>query len=188
MLTGITKFGKLSIFSDLNNLNDISLDRRYAAICGISADELKHYFNSGVEDFAFHFDKTLDESYEMLKSNYDGYHFSPENLVDIYNPFSLLNALDSSSLREFWFLTGTPRFLVKMIQNESMELQEVITDIEDSGLEIPSVYWQFDDSLVSVLYQTGFLTIKSVDYNTGDLTFGYPNAEAEKGMHDLAKL
>ncbi len=109
-------------------------------------------------------------------------------LVDIYNPFSLLNALDSSSLREFWFLTGTPRFLVKMIQNSFIELEEVIKDIEDSELDIPSVYWQFDDSLVSVLYQTGFLTIKSVDKNTDDLTFGYPNEEAEKGLHDLLKL
>ncbi len=149
---------------------------------------MKLYFNSGVENFAYHFGKTLDEAYEILKRNYDGYHFSPENLIDVYNPYSLISALASASLREFWFVTGTPRFLVKMIQNDSMELQEVITDIEYSGLDIPSVYWQYDDSLVSVLYQTGFLTIKSVDKNTGDLTIGYPNAEAEKGLHDLVKL
>ncbi len=188
MLTGITKFGKLSIFSDLNNLNDISLDRRYAVICGISAEELKLYFNSGVENFAYHFGKTLDEAYEILKSNYDGYHFSPENLVDIYNPYSLISALDSASLREFWFVTGTPRFLVKMIQNAYLPLQE-LNNIEASTKDISSVSLSFDDSLVPLLYQSGYLTIKSVDPYTGLLNLGYPNVEVEKGfLDDLMKI
>lgn len=188
MLTGITKFGKLSIFSDLNNLNDISLHLQYAAICGISADELKHYFNSGVEDFASHYDKTLDGAYEMLKRNYDGYHFSPENLVDIYNPFSLISALDSASLRDFWFLTGTPRFLIKMIKSACLPLQE-LNDIEASTSEISSVSLSFDDSLVPLLYQSGYLTIKSVDPITHFLTLGYPNAEVERGfLNELMKI
>lgn len=183
MLTGITKFGKLSIFSDLNNLNDISLHLQYAAICGISTDELKHYFNSGVEVFASHFDKTLDGAYEMLKRNYDGYHFSPENLVDIYNPFSLISALDSASLRDFWFMTGTPRFLVKMIKNAYLPLQD-LNDLEASTKDISSVSLSFEDSLVPLLYQSGYLTIKSVDSYSGLLNLGYPNAEVERGFLD----
>lgn len=183
MLTGITKFGKLSIFSDLNNLNDISLHQKYAAICGISAAELRHYFNSGVEVLASHFDKTPEEAYGMLKANYDGYHFSPENLVDIYNPFSLINALDSASVRDFWFMTGTPRFLVKMIQNAYLPLQE-LNDIEASTKDISSVSLSFDDSLVPLLYQSGYLTIKSVDPFTNFLNLGYPNAEVERGFLD----
>ncbi len=183
MLTGITKFGKLSIFSDLNNLNDISLHQQYAAICGISTQELRLYFNSGVEDFATHFGKTLDEAYEILKRSYDGYHFSPENLIDVYNPFSLISALDSASLRDFWFMTGTPRFLVKMIQNAYFPLQE-LNDIDVSTKDISSVSLSFDDSLVPLLYQSGYLTIKSVDPHTGFLNLGYPNAEVERGFLD----
>lgn len=116
-----------------------------------------------------------------MKRSYDGYHFSPENLVDVYNPFSLINALDSASVRDFWFMTGTPSFLVKMIQNAYLPLQE-LNDIEASTKDISSVSLSFDDSLVSLLYQYGYLTIKSVDPCTGFLNLGYPNAEVERGF------
>lgn len=113
MLTGVTKFGHLSIFSDLNNLNDISLDREYDGICGITTDELHEYFDCGISEFAKSANKSVQEIYDLLKSNYDGYHFSPETSTDIYNPFSLLNCLNKKFIRDYWFSTGTPTFLIK---------------------------------------------------------------------------
>ena len=105
MLTGVTKFGHLSIFSDLNNLNDISLDREYDGICGITTDELHEYFDCGISEFAKSANKSVQEIYDLLKSNYDGYHFSPETSTDIYNPFSLLNCLNKKFIRDYWFST-----------------------------------------------------------------------------------
>ncbi|MDE6553696.1 MAG: ATP-binding protein [Muribaculaceae bacterium] len=188
MLTGVTKLGHLSIFSDLNNLNDISLHQNYASICGVSSEELKTYFNSGVETYASHYNVKVEEVYEILKRNYDGYHFSPENLIDIYNPYSLINALDSLAVRDFWFTTGTPLFLVKMIKSAYLPLQE-LNDTEVTTSDISSVSLSFDDSLIPLLYQSGYLTIKKVDQLTGFLSLGYPNAEVERGfLNDLMKI
>ena len=188
MLTGVTKFGHLSIFSDLNNLNDISFHKQYAAICGVSVSELHTYFKEGAEDLAAQNGMKVEDAYRLLKRNYDGYHFSPENLMDIYNPYSLINALDALTIRDFWFSTGTPRFLVKMIKTAKIPLSE-LENVEATASEISSVSLKFDDSLIPLLYQSGYLTIKEVDPATQFLTLGYPNAEVERGfMNELMKI
>ena len=120
-LTGVTKIGKLSIFSGLNNLKDISMDARYTDICGISEKELKKYFGKSIKELAVANDLSVKETCTQLAEMYDGYHFC-EDSPGIYNPFSLLNTLDSKRFREYWFETGTPSFLVKMMKETSYDV------------------------------------------------------------------
>lgn len=181
MLTGITKFSHLSIFSDLNNLNDISMNQKFGAICGISGDELHHYFHSGVEAFAKESGQSISEAYGDLRRNYDGYHFSPENCPDIYNPFSVLNALYAKDISDYWFRTGTPTFLIKMIKAGNIELQS-LDEVEILRTDVENVSFDFSDSLYPVLYQSGYLTIKGYDPHTRSLTLGFPNKEVEEGF------
>lgn len=188
MLTGITKFGRLSIFSDINNLKDISLLPQFAGICGVSVDELKKYFCAGVEALATRNNFSVEKAYEVLKTNYDGYHFSPENMIDIYNPYSLISALDSEVIREYWFDTGTPNYLVKMIRSSQLPLLEMY-DIYATLSEISSVSFTLGDSLIPLLYQSGYLTIKDFSPLTQYVTLGYPNGEVERGfLNQLMKI
>ena len=115
MLTGVTKFGKVSVFSGLNNLNDITLDNRYAGICGITEAELHGCFDPGIARLAEEEDWSISETYDMLKHSYDGYHFS-RKLLDIYNPYSVLNALDRSEIKSYWNSSGIPTLLTKMLR------------------------------------------------------------------------
>lgn len=180
MLTGVTKFGHLSVFSDLNNLQDISLDEKYAGICGITDDELRKYFQPGVEALARRRALTPEEAFEKLRIFYDGYRFSPDGGPYVYNPFSLLNALEKEGFGDYWFRTGTPTFLVRMIHSGHLSLRELseyqtgvssLTDVSfDLGNEIP------------VLYQSGYLTIKDYDERFGSVTLGFPNKEVEAGF------
>src|SRR5574344_1640936 len=123
-LTGVTKVGKVSIFSDLNNLNDISMDGRYIDICGISEEELHQYFNEDIVKLGEKFEMSKEECYNKLKEQYDGYYFH-QNSCGIYNPFSLLNALAKMEFSDYWFESGTPTFLVKLLKKTDYDLESI---------------------------------------------------------------
>ena len=184
-LTGITKLGKLSIFSGLNNLNDISMDYRYADICGISEKDLHAYFDESVQEMAEANKMSKEECYARLKEYYDGYHFC-EDSEDIYNPFSLLSALNGKRFRDYWYETGTPTFVVKALQRGQFNLEDLTLEgVPASALGGVNA----DDSdPVPVLYQSGYLTIQSYDERWESYTLKYPNKEVERGfMQGLAK-
>ena len=132
-LTGVTKIGKMSVFSGLNNLNDISMDSEYSDICGISGSDLHKYFSEPVKELAERNSLTEDECYSKLKEMYDGYHFS-EDSEGMYNPFSLLNTLQKKRFSEYWFETGTPSFLVKILKQTGYD----ITRLSENDVEIDS--------------------------------------------------
>ena len=184
-LTGVTKLGKLSIFSGLNNLNDISMNFRYADICGISEKDLHAYFDESVRKMAEANGLSQEECYARLKDFYDGYHFCEES-EDIYNPFSLLNALNGQRFRDYWYETGTPTFVVKALRNGRFNLEDLTLEgVPASALGGVNA----DDSdPVPVLYQSGYLTIQSYDDRWQSYTLKYPNKEVERGfMECLAK-
>lgn len=181
MLTGVTRFGKLSIFSDLNNLNDISMTEEFSGICGITTDELHRYFESGVEELAGKKGQTVEQVYEDLKTNYDGYHFDEQCNLDIYNPYSLLNALQNKKISDYWFGTGTPSHLVYLIKERKIRLQD-IDGVEESASKIQNVSFDIDKTLIPMMYQSGYLTIKGYDSETDMLKLGFPNKEVEKGF------
>lgn len=178
-LTGVTKIGKLSVFSGLNNLKDISLDIRYADICGISEVDLKKYFGESVKELARMNDLSEQDCYERLAQMYDGYHFC-ENAPGMYNPFSLLNTFDCLQFRKYWFSTGTPSFLVRFLMNGNYNLDKV------SGVKAsPSILSGVNASkpnAITLLYQTGYLTISGYDKEMDIYTLDYPNKEVEDGF------
>ena len=185
-LTGVTKLGKMSIFSGLNNLNDISMDARYADICGISEQELKSYFSESVKTLAEVNGFSVEECYEKLASMYDGYHFS-ENSIGVYNPFSLLNTFNSGKFRMYWFETGTPTFLVRYLKQGKYNLDNISRN--DVSLEILTGSNYVSPAPITLMYQAGYLTIK--DFNPDFFTYNldYPNEEVKRGfMHSLSQL
>ena len=178
-LTGVTKFGKVSVFSDLNNLTDLSYDQRYASICGISEQELHHYFDEGVMRLAETNGMTKDDCYQKLRRDYDGYHFC-QNSVGMYNPFSVLNTLTSCQFRDYWFETGTPSFLVYQLKKtgyslDAMTEEELTTDTLNS-IDI------MDENPLPLLYQSGYLTLRDYDPVFDTYTLGFPNREVEQGF------
>ena len=185
-LTGITKLGKLSIFSGLNNLKDISMDHRYVDICGISEDDLHACFDESVREMAEANGLSKEECYAKLKDRYDGYHFS-RNSADIYNPFSLLNALDQQEFKDYWYETGTPTFVVKALKRGQFNLEDLTLEgVPASALTGVNA----DDSdPIPVLYQSGYLTIQSYDERWERYSLKYPNKEVERGfMEGLARI
>lgn len=182
MLTGVSRFGKLSIFSDLNNLQDISLSEEYSAICGMTIEEIRDNFSEGVQELAAKKGVSVNEAYGELKENYDGYHFSPES-PDMYNPFSLLNAFQSKYIGAYWFSTGTPTFLVEMIRRMQIDLR----DLEHMKVKLNNLMdASFDlSNTVPIMYQSGYLTIRSYDPRFGIVQLDYPNKEVEQGFLDM---
>jgi len=178
-LTGVTKFGKVSVFSDLNNLIDLSIDRRYTEICGISEKELHDYFDESVGALATVNSLTKEDCYERLRRDFDGYHFEV-NTPGMYNPFSVLNTLACQTFNDYWFKTGTPSFLVYQLQKtnyplEMMTREELFEDTLNS-IEI------MDENPLPLLYQSGYLTIKGYDTEFGAYQLGFPNREVEEGF------
>jgi len=180
-LTGVTKFSKVSVFSDLNNIRDISMLPQYATVCGLTEQEIRQNFDSGVALLAEGEGLTLDECYAELCHRYDGYHFSPGS-PGMYNPFSVISTLASQHFGDYWFETGTPTQLIKMLSNTSYPLNEL-----ESG-EVSSQLMERVDSYKSnpvvVLYQSGYLTIKSYDKRFKEYKLGFPNKEVENGFID----
>lgn len=178
-LTGVTKFGKVSVFSDLNNLTDLSLDYRYATICGISEEELHQYFDKGVMQLAETYGLTIEACYERLRQNFDGYHFDV-GAPGMYNPFNVLNTLSSLRFRDYWFETGTPTFLVYQLQKTNYPLEMMTREelFEDTLNSIDVM----DDNPLPLLYQSGYLTIKGYDETFKTYRLGFPNREVEEGF------
>ena len=178
-LTGVTKFGKVSVFSDLNNLIDISFDRRYASICGITEEELHHYFDDSVAELASANNLTKEQCYHRLKLDYDGYHFDI-NTPGMYNPFSVLNTLSSCQFRDYWFETGTPSFLVHQLKKTNYPLEEMTS--EDLTVDTLNSIDIMDENPLPLLYQSGYLTIKGYDEEFRSYQLGFPNREVELGF------
>ena len=181
MLTGVSRFSKLSLFSDLNNLEDISFDNRYCTICGLTEDELRRYFGEGIESFAKELKIGFDEMMQILKQNYDGYHFS-KICPDIYNPFSLVNALSQKSILHRWFESGTPTFLLERIRNSDEDIRELLSPVVSARVLMNTSI--ADNNLINILYQTGYLTIKSYDAEMDEYTLGLPNREVSVGVYE----
>lgn len=179
LLTGVTKFSKVSVFSDLNNLMDISMDNRYATICGITEQELVTDLGEYIRDLS----ETLQVSYEdllrELQERYDGYHFV-EDSEGLYNPFSLLNTFARKKLGNYWFETGTPTYLVELLKENHYPLEHLTYEqaTADTLTGIDTV----DSSPIPVLYQSGYLTIKDYDPEFETYTLGFPNKEVEEGF------
>lgn len=178
-LTGITKFAQLSIFSELNNLFNISMYDKYSAICGISSEELHTQMLPDVERLAEHLHLSVDETFERLKRKYDGYHFS-KNSEDVYNPFSLIKALASGDIGDYWFDSGTPTYIIKLLQKYNVGLRDLTG--QDAGVSDFDVSPENMTTALPLLYQSGYLTIKHYDPMIDLYTLGYPNEEVRTGM------
>ena len=181
LLTGVTKFGKVSVFSDLNNLIDLSMNRRYQQICGITKDEILKYFDESVHELADGYGISYDEALARLKEDYDGYHFV-NNGVDVYNPFSLLNTFANCEFGRYWFETGTPSYLVEVMKQDNYRLPD-LTREQVTGDFLNSID-SMSKNPIPLIYQSGYLTIKAYDPEFGFYTLGFPNKEVEEGFAD----
>ena len=178
-LTGITKFSQLSIFSELNNIANVSMDEEYAAICGITKEELVEQFAGHIDALAEKMGKTHDEMVEELAYRYDGYHFTWPS-PDIFNPFSLLNALGRQKLDNFWFGSGTPTYLIEMMRKFDVLPSELEEDnIGSEDFDVPTEQLE---SITPLLYQSGYLTIKNYKPHSGLYSLGIPNNEVRIGL------
>ena len=178
-LTGVTKFGKVSVFSDLNNLDDISMWNRYIDICGISEQELHHYLEPEMHEFAEAQGITYEAFCRKLGEYYDGYHFT-EDTPGIYNPFSLLNAFARKKFGSYWFETGTPTYLVNLLKKHHYNLERMA--YEETDADILNSIDSESTNPIPVIYQSGYLTIKSYDEEFGIYSLGFPNREVEEGF------
>ncbi len=178
LLTGVTKFGKVSVFSDLNNLNDISMDKQYVSLCGMTEEEIHCYFEDDLRRLATAQDMTYEETCTRLKEAYDGYHFR-QNSEGIYNPFSVLNTFAKQEFGSYWFETGTPTYLVELLKQNHYNLEQMSHEETNSEV-LNSIY--ADESPIPVIYQSGYLTIKDYDGEFGNYILGFPNREVEEGF------
>lgn len=186
MFTGVARFSKVSVFSDLNNLLDISLTEDYNSICGISESELLDYFEVPIEEMARRYDTSVENMLQTLKRKYDGYNFSNPKFTEcLYNPFSLLNCFYNKRIDDYWFDSGTPSFLIKVLIGDEQDLPALYDDIvvdadEMKGINNP------ENSPITALYQTGYLTVKAYDMRRNKYTIGFPNEEVANGFNKLA--
>ena len=178
MLTGVTKFGKVSVFSDLNNLEDISMWNDYVGICGISECEIHENLESELHEFAVAQEITYDKLCAELKECYDGYHFT-HNSIGIYNPFSLLSAFKRKEFGSYWFETGTPTYLVELLRRYHYDLERMANEETNSDV-LNSIYG--DEQPIPVIFQSGYLTIKGYDKRFDLYRLGFPNKEVEEGF------
>ena len=178
-LTGVSAFGKLSVFSSLNNIKDISFNTDYTAICGITEQELIDNFQEGIARMANSLELSETETLQLLKHYYDGYHFGKQS-ADIYNPFSLLNAMQDREIYCYWVQSGTPTLLAQLLKKSNAQLEEVLhckaSRSDLSKLDVEAL------SVKALLYQTGYLTIKSYDRENDLFTLGIPNQEVKVGF------
>ena len=180
-ITGITKFTQISLFSMLNNLSNISFEPEYAAICGITKEELLRDFKPEINKLAEYEDKTFDEAVAQLAAYYDGYHFSYDNMVDVFNPFSLINALADSKLRNYWASSGATSLLPKFVDDMEIKMKNFEDcPIDSDTLETSDVT---GGGAELFLYQSGYLTIKS--YTEGIYMLGIPNHEVRKALYKI---
>ena len=181
-MTGVSRFSKLSIFSDLNNLNDITFDNNYADVCGITESELLENFGTGIEQLAHEEDTTFEGAFYLLKENYDGYRFAPKG-SEIYNPWSLLNCLAKKSMGYYWNDTGMPNLLAESLKRIGADLKKTFDtycrEDELKGLDLQN------PMPIPLLYQTGYLTIKDYNRKLRQYRLGIPNKEVKSGLFNF---
>lgn len=180
--TGVTEFSQISIFSDLNQLKDISLADRYAGICGITEEELHHELDENVTVLAEKEGCTAAACYQMLKEMYDGYRFSAEGMC-LYNPFSILNAFSDLRFGRYWYSTGTPTFLIHVLQRSRFRPADFKNGIRTTEQNIMD-YRADNPDPVPLFYQSGYLTIAGYDRRLGQYELKFPNLEVEQGFAD----
>jgi len=182
LLTGVTKFSQVSVFSGFNQPEDISMSRDFESLCGITEDELYHYFAEPIYKLAERYKTTVGEMKERLKRHYDGYHFSDE-LTDIYNPFSILNACKSCYIADYWFKTGTPTYLIRLLNHTQENLNDLTGKYYDPSQFID--YKADVEKPLPMIYQSGYLTVKDCDLEMGTFLLDFPNNEVKKGFVTL---
>ena len=183
LLTGVTKFAQVSVFSGFNQANDISMSEKYEALCGITQDELERYFAEPIDAMAEKLGITHDEVLQRLKAQYDGYHFSIA-MKDIYNPFSLLRAFDELRIDSYWFATGSPEYLLRLMARSSENLNELVGRYYPPRMFIE--YKATPDMPLPIIYQSGYLTIKDYRQSRDTFLLDYPNMEVQNGFISLA--
>ena len=182
LLTGVTKFSQISVFSGFNQPKDISMDSKFDAICGITEEELYRYFAEPIKEMADNYGCSVDEMKEMLKKQYDGYHFS-EKMLDIYNPFSIINAFDLKRIDDYWYRSGTPTYLAKLLEGHHVNMQKLTARAYKT--EYFMDYRADAEDPLAMLYQSGYLTIKGYDMRRRMYTLDYPNDEVRRGFVSL---
>ena len=182
LLTGVTKFSQITVFPGFNQPNDISMDSKYDAICGITETELHTVFAEAIIQMATRLEYTVDEMKAVLKKQYDGYHFS-NGLLDVYNPFSVINAFNKNRIDSYWYKSGTPTYLVKLLEGHKVNMQRLTSRTYESQYFVD--YRADAEEPLAMLYQSGYLTIKGYDKRYGEYTLDYPNVEVAKGFVTL---
>ena len=180
-ITGVSKFHKVSIFSDLNQLKDISLTKKYAAVCGITEKELQTMFGQEIQYLSEEQGLTRTECMKALKKTYDGYHFYP-NSEGVYNPYSLLNAFADGTFGSYWFETGTPSFLIRQLRKNQFDVRKFTDQTIFASESILKDYTGDGPDPIPLLYQTGYLTISDYDEKRRRYTLGFPNEEVRYGF------
>ena len=178
-LTGVSRFGKLSVFSGLNNIDDISFDDAYSDICGISEEELLSNFQIGIETLSQKYNTLPEETCAELKRRYDGYRFSSEG-KEMYNPYSLMKVMDKERYGNYWIESGQPTLLKEQLKHCNADLNKLINT--KCSLEAMKGLDYDNPRPVALLYQSGYLTIKGYDQATDIYTLGLPNREVEEGL------
>ena len=181
MLTGVTKFSQVSVFSGFNQPDDISMNRRYEARCGITKDELLTVFDSSIRELADDLGLSYEATVERLKKKYDGYHFG-RRMIDIFNPFSILNCFNTLELRNFWFASGTPTYLVRLLAHSNENINELVGKYYDASQFID--YKADIEQPLPMIYQSGYLTIKECNLEDNTYLLDFPNEEVRNGFID----
>ena len=181
-LTGVTKFAQVSVFSGFNNARDISMNPRFDAICGISREELNNVFASSIEELANINMLSVEEAKSQLQQRYDGYHFS-NGMTDIYNPFSLLNAFADDNIRDYWFASGTPSYLMRLLAHSKEDIQGIIARSYEAQEFVD--YRATVEAPVPMIYQSGYLTIKGYNREDDEYKLDFPNHEVASGFLTL---
>ena len=178
-LTGVTKFAQVSVFSGFNNARDISMNPRFDTICGISREELNNVFASSIEELANTNMLSVEEAKSQLQQRYDGYHFS-NGMTDIYNPFSLLNAFADDNIRDYWFASGTPSYLMRLLAHSNEDIQGIIARSYEAQEFVD--YRATVEAPVPMIYQSGYLTIKGYNREDEEYKLDFPNHEVASGF------
>ncbi len=179
LLTGVTKFSQVSVFSGFNQPRDISLDEQFESLCGITGEELESYFATSIEELARKNELTLEEMKQLVKAQYDGYHFGT-GLIDIYNPFSLLNAFTSKRISDYWFQSGTPTYLVRLLRHTRENLDEMTGRYYRTPEFVD--YKADVEKPLPMIYQSGYLTIKDFNRRRNTFLLDFPNNEVKNGF------
>ena len=179
LLTGVTKFSQVSVFSGFNQPDDISYDGRYDALCGITKDELLTVFKEQIKELGKKNGMTEEETIAELKRKYDGYHFS-ENMIDVFNPFSLLNCLQKGRFKDYWFSTGTPTYLMRLLSDNHENVNELVGKYYPAPEFVD--YKATRQKPLPMLYQSGYLTIKGYNQRRNTYLLDFPNEEVRSGM------